>query len=65
MTDEMREERRRKEGKQLQGKKLDVQLKIIRDKPLFFWRGWGMRNMERNCLQRLKCLNKLLAKNDK
>lgn len=39
MTDEMREERRRKEGKQLQGKKLDVQLKIIRDKPLFFWRG--------------------------
>ena len=32
---------------------------ILRDGPLFFWRGGGMKNIEKNCLQGLK--NKLFA----
>jgi len=33
---------------------------IIRDGPLFFWRG-GIKNPEKNCLQRQTSPNKLFA----
>ena len=33
----------------------------FRDGPLFFWRGGGMKNLEKNCLQNQKSPNKLFT----